>query len=87
MSNLIVTVGAVTTAMRLEKKLNFLGDINATVIHTPIEINSGGCSYSVKTTLSKLPLIEKIISDNKIKIKRVFIEENYDGERKYRVIS
>lgn len=87
MSNIIITVGAITSAVRLEKKLNSLGDVKASVIHTPTEINKGGCSYSVKTTLNKLPLIEEIIAENRIKIKKVYIEDIINGESAYRDLS
>lgn len=87
MSNIIITAGAITTAVRLEKKLNSLGDIKASVIHTPKEINKGGCSYSVKTTLNKLPLVEQIMSENRIKIKKIYIEDIINGEMVYRDLS
>lgn len=87
MSNIIITAGAITTAVRLEKKLNSLGDVKASVIHTPTEINKGGCSYSVKTTLNKLSLIEEIIAENRIKIKKVYVEDIINGESAYRDLS
>ena len=87
MSNIIITAGAITTAVRLSKRLNSLGDMKASVIHTPTEINKGGCSYSVKTTLNRLPLVEQIIDEKRIKIKKIYIEDRIDGESVYRDLS
>ncbi len=87
MSNLIVTAGSVTTAIRLEKQLSYAGDLSAAVIHTPPAINSGGCSYSVRTSLDKLSLVKQIIESKRIRVRKFYIEEYVNGERVYSALS
>ena len=87
MSNIIITAGSVTTAVRLRKKLNSSGDLNAAVIHTPSVINSGGCSYSVRTTFDKLMLVKKLAKDGKISYRKIYAEEYVKGESVLRDIS
>ena len=87
MSNLIVTAGSVTTAIRLEKQLHYAGDLNAAVIHTPPAISTGGCSYSVRTSPDKLSLIKQIMSNKKIRVRKFYIEELVNGERVYSALS
>ncbi|MDY3929452.1 MAG: DUF3343 domain-containing protein [Clostridia bacterium] len=87
MSNLIVTVGSVTTAVRLEKQLNNAGDLNAVVIHTPPAINSGGCSYSVKTSARNLSFVKQVIADKRIKVRKFYTEEFKNGESVYNALS
>lgn len=87
MSNLIITAGSVTAALRLEKKLNAAGIINSAVIHTPPAINSGGCSYSVRAPYKNLNLIKEVLADKKVKYRRLFTEETVNGERVYNALS
>ena len=87
MSNLIITAGSVTTAIRLEKQLSYAGDLNAAVIHTPPAISTGGCSYSVRTSLDKMPLVKQIIEGKRIRVRKFYIEENVNGERVYNALS
>lgn len=87
MSDLIITVGSVTTAVRLEKKLNAAGVINSAVIHTPPAVNSGGCSYSVRVPYKDLYTVKEVLSDRRVKYKRLYVEDTEDGERVYRALS
>lgn len=87
MSKLIITAGSVTTAVRIKKKLHSAGDIRASVIHTPAFINSGGCSYSVKTDYSSLGLVRQLAKENKIKYRKLFAESNTNGGKEYYDIS
>jgi len=86
MSYLIITVGSITNALRLEKKINSIGIINTAVIHTPSQINSGGCSYSVRVPYKYFDAVGQLISDKKIKYKKLYLEEA-DGESVWRDLS
>ena len=87
MLKLIITVGSVTTAVRIKKKLSSLGDKSASVIHTPSFINSGGCSYSVKTDNKNLNLVTSLAEEKQIKYKKLFTESNDNGGTEYHDIS
>ena len=87
MSNLIITVGSVTTAVRVSKKLNSYGIINTSVIHTPSTINSGGCSYSVRCDYTALENVLALAKSKKIKYRKLYKEDNVLGERVYYDIS
>ena len=88
MSDLIITVGSVTTAVRLEKRLNAAGVINSAVIHTPPDINSsGGCSYSVRAPYKDFYTVKEVLADKKVKYKRLYTEDTVYGERVYRALS
>lgn len=47
MEEILVVVGATTSASRLAKRLLKYGDKRARVIATPVSLGGGGCSYSV----------------------------------------
>ena len=87
MHKLIITAGSITTAVRIKKKLNSLGDINATVISTPSSINSGGCSYSVRTDYKWLNLVRDLANQNKIKYRKLYTQTDVNGELVYNAIS
>ena len=87
MLKLIITAGSVTTAVRIKKKLISLGDKSATVIHTPSFINSGGCSYSVKTDYKNLDLVKRLAEEKQIKYRKLFQESDNNGGTEYHDIS
>ena len=87
MSNLIITVGSVTTAVRVSKRLNSYGIINTSVIHTPSTINSGGCSYSVRCDYNALANVLELAKSKKIKFRKLYKEEMQFEERVYYDIS
>lgn len=87
MSYIVITVGSITNAVRLEKKINSIGIINAAVIHTPSEIYSGGCSYSVRVPYRYYDAVTELLANKKLKYKKIFIEEEIDGERVWRDLS
>ena len=82
MTDILAVVGAVTTATRLAKKLERLGDIRARVVNTPSELGGSGCSYSVRASLSNEAFLR-----NYAGIKRIYIEETIGGKRYYHDIS
>ena len=84
MANLLITVGSVTTANRLNRVLS--GKVSARIIHTPIKI-SGGCSYSLVTRAENLDRVKKIANENGIMVKGYFMESESGGEKGYHAIS
>lgn len=87
MGKLLVTVGSITTAARLEKLLRKTKGINARVVHTPAAINTGGCSYSVMTDGGNLYYVKETAAENGIKVRKFYMEEIFEGEKRYHVIS
>lgn len=87
MGKLIVTVGSVTTAARLEKILRKTKGISAAVIHTPTVLNNGGCSYSVVSNRENLYYIKETVKEHGLNVKKYYVEEIYRGEKRYHVIS
>lgn len=87
MLKLIITAGSITTAVRIKKTLNSLGDKGASVIHTPSFINSGGCSYSVRTDYKNLNIVKTLFEEKKIKYKKLFTESYENGGTEYHDIS
>ena len=87
MSNLIIVIGSVTSAVRTEKYLSSSGIINTSVIHTPTSIKTGGCSYSIRTPLQNLQIIRKLMYKNNFRVKGLYSETFEKGERVYRAIS
>lgn len=85
MSDILVTVGSVTSAARLAKRLTKYGDTKARVINTPAEIAGNGCSYAVVASLSSEPFIRQNIQG--ITVRGIYIEETAGGERYYHDIS
>ena len=85
MSNILVVVGAITSATRLSKRLVKCGDRTAHVVATPPELGGGGCSYSVRASLTSEVLIRNNLDG--ITVKRIYIEEGSGKERYYRDIS
>ena len=58
MEEILVLVGATTSATRLAKRLLKYGDRRARVIATPIALGGGGCSYSVIASKESLDYIK-----------------------------
>ncbi len=81
------TVGSVTTAVRLAKRLSARGDMRSSVVHTPAEINNGGCSYSVRTSLRDTAAIRQIAAEYGIQIRGFYREDIFNGRKFYHVIS
>ena len=85
MANLLITVGSVTTANRLNRIL--AGEVSTRIIHTPIKISGGGCSYSLVTRADNLERVKRIVSENGIKVKGYFMESDSKGEKGYHALS
>ena len=87
MGKIIVVVGSVTTAARLEKILRKRMGMASNVIHTPTQISMGGCSYSLRSNHENLSYIKEAAHANKIRVRGFYIEDVSKGERRYYAIS
>ncbi len=87
MGKIIVVVGSVTTAARLEKILRKRMGIASNVIHTPAQISSGGCSYSLRSNHENLSYIKEAARVNKIRVRGFYVEDTAKGEKEYYAIS
>ena len=82
-----VVTGSITSALRLSKALEREYGQIASVVHTPLAIKKGGCSYSVKTELCCKDDILNAASSIGIKIKGMYGEKNEGGGRTFYDIS
>lgn len=83
---MLITIGSVTTATRLARLLERNTGYPASVVHTPSEINKGGCSYSVRVNDNMLSQAKKIIKDYNVPIKKIYLEHMKGGKHVYNVI-
>ncbi len=86
MQNVIFVIGSVTTASRFKRILYKRGCYSAEVIHTPGEISTGGCSYSVRAKYECLATGLQTAHDFSVGIKKVY-RETGQKERVYDDIS
>ena len=80
MEYIMAKIGSVNRASMMKKILEKQG-IDAYLVHTPPELNKGGCSYSVKFSRSALDMVMRIADNNRIKIKGIYADkggEYYD---------
>ena len=84
---MLVLVGSVTAARRFSRAISSVSGIPSQVVHTPAELNSGGCSYSVRVADKLYPIIRKTAEDNNIQIKKIYYEEIAEGKRIYNDLS
>ena len=87
MSVILAVIGSITTATRIEKKLEQTTGISARIVHTPAVLGNGGCSYSIKTKSENLPIVAETASKYKIRVKGYYLVENTDGKEVYHAIS
>ncbi len=87
MAEILATTGAITTASRLAGELEKLGCLNVRVVHTPAEIASGGCSYSVSLEEENLSLLRSLMHNKKFKVRRILRPTTKNGERVFDDIS
>lgn len=71
---MLVTIGSVTTATRAANTIRKALGINISVIHTPSELNRGGCSYSIKFNDNYMSAVKGVITEYKIPVKRWYGE-------------
>lgn len=82
MEEIIVLVGAITSATRLTKRLLKYGDKRARVISTPAALGGGSCSYSVIASRRNLDFVKNNLRG--ISIKGIYV---MDTKGDYRDIS
>ena len=87
MAEILATTGAITTASRLAGELEKLGCLNVRVVHTPAEIASGGCSYSVSLPEEDLPLLRSLMNNKRHRVRRILRQRVTNGEREFDDIS
>lgn len=87
MGRIIATVGSVTTAVRIEKLLRKNKGIPSRVIHTPANLNGGGCSHSVAIDGMYLSQLKELANKYGLSIRKIYMEEIFNGEKMYHVIS
>ncbi len=71
---MLVTIGSVTTASRAAKIIRNALAIDVQVVHTPSELNRGGCSYSIKFKEMYQSAVKRVIAEYKIPVKRWYSE-------------
>ncbi len=81
---MLVTIGSITTASRAAKIIRRVLGINVQVIHTPSQLNRGGCSYSIRFNDNYHMSVKRVISEYNIPVKRWYGES---GEGVYNDLS
>lgn len=84
---ILAVVGSVTVASALLKEMERNGCINCRVVHTPVCISGGGCSYSVKFDEACMKLLKPCIQRRRIKLRGIYKEILKEGEYIYDDIS
>lgn len=77
-----ITVGSVTTAVRLKRLLEGETGFPCDVVHTPSKISGSGCSYSVLADDRLKDEIRPFCSRHGIRIKGIYMRE---GDEYYAV--
>ena len=82
-----VVTGSITSALRLSKVLESQYGQIASVVHTPLAIKKGGCSYSVKTDMTDKNDILNAAKSIDVNIKGIYGEKTQSGGRTFYDIS
>ena len=77
-----ITIGSITTAVRLKRLLEKYARVPAQVVHTPAKLNRGGCSYSVVVSDALRTQIRSFCAKYDVAIKGLYIRE---GDEYYAV--
>lgn len=77
-----ITIGSVTTAVRLKRLIEKHTATSAQVVRTPAQLNRGGCSYSVIASDALRPQIRTFCAKYDIAVKGVYVRE---GDEYYAV--
>ncbi len=83
---MLVTIGSITTATRLERIIEKNTGTPAEVIHTPPQLNKGGCSYSVRFAEKYVGRVRGLIKEYKVPVKKYYSESYSDGQRVYHAV-
>ena len=84
---ILAVAGSVTTASALLKEMEKKGCINCRVVHTPVCISKGGCSYSVKFDEACMKILKLCLDKRRIKLRGIYKEILKEGEYMYDDIS
>ncbi len=71
---MLITIGSITTATRAAKIIQAKTGIKGQVVHTPSEINRGGCSYSIRYNDDYENQLRKVVKENRIPAKKWYKE-------------
>lgn len=83
---MLITVGSITTATRLARLIERDLGLPAEVIHTPAQLNKGGCSYSIRFKDKHESFVRKIIREYKVPIRKIYSENIVNGKRVYNAV-
>ncbi len=72
MEKLLITVGSVTTASRFSRLMERKAGKHASVVQTPSELNTGGCSYSIKINAADIADARQISTQYKVPIRKIY---------------
>ena len=84
---MLLTIGSVTTAMRLTRLLELEIGHPAEIVHTPSAINKGGCSYSVRFSEQYLEVVRSVVKKYKVPVRKYYSEAFAEGKRVYNALS
>jgi hypothetical protein len=87
MDDTLITIGSTTSAMRLARLIRAQTHCRAEIMHTPSELNRGGCSYSIRTERSAVGHARQIAEKYKLPFGKVYRIQNINGERVYNALS
>lgn len=83
----LAAIGSITTAVKLKKNIMRTSGITASVVHTPSDINKGGCSYSLRFKQEYIPIVRQCADNSHIVIKGLFLEKQNGKEKEYHAVS
>ena len=82
-----IVTGSITSAVRLGKAIERNTPFFARVVHTPVSLSGGSCSYSLAIKEEALDAVKRIAEEIGIKIKKIYLEKEENGERVFHDIS
>ena len=71
---MLITIGSITTATRAANVIYSKTGIKGKVVHTPSEINQGGCSYSIRYNDDQEAVLRRVVRENRIPAKKWYKE-------------
>lgn len=84
---MLVTIGSVTTATRAARIIESTIGVSVSVVHTPSELNRGGCSYSIRFSDRYESDVLRLVTEYKIPVRKWY-RETYNGrQRVYNAVS
>ena len=71
---MLITIGSITTATRIARLIESKTGLHGKVIHTPKEINRGGCSYSIRYNDSHEEILRRTVEKYNIPARKWYKE-------------